>query len=81
MTNDFEQIAGLRVAAGQHAHEALRRTLRATTQVLEPNRRVDVVAQQRFPLVQISREQALDTFAQKRCDTSDLWACAPASCE
>src|SRR2546427_1863708 len=46
MVDDLEEIAGLRVAAWtEHAHQALGRPFCSATQLLEPNRRVDIVAE------------------------------------
>src|SRR2546422_7316256 len=66
MANDFEQVARVWVAARpQHAHEALRRTLRAATQFFETDCRVDVIAQDRLSGVEVAGEEALDTFPQE----------------
>jgi hypothetical protein len=51
VVDDLEEIAGLRVAAWtEHAHQALGRPFCSATQLLEPNRRVDIVAKYRFPV-------------------------------
>jgi hypothetical protein len=65
VTNHLKQIAGLRIAArAQHAHEALRRALRPTTQLLEPDRRVDVVAKNPLSGLELAREKTLDAFSE-----------------
>src|SRR5437016_14516898 len=50
VVDDLEEIAGLRVAAWtEHAHQALGRPFCPATQLLEPNRRVDIVAKYCLP--------------------------------
>jgi hypothetical protein len=67
MLDYFEEISGLRVAAWtQHAHQALRRSFGTPTQLFEPDRRVNVIAQDRFSRIQIAGKKAFDAFPQKR---------------
>ena len=66
MVDDLQEIAGLRVAAWtEHAHQALGRPFCSATQLLEPNRRVDIVAKYCLPGVEIPGEKAFDAFTQK----------------
>jgi hypothetical protein len=64
--NDVEQIARPRIAAwAEHPHEAFRRPFRPTTQLLEPYRRVDVIAKDGFPGIEISGEKAFNASPEK----------------
>ena len=64
--DNLEEITRLRVAARtEHAHEALRRPFCPATQLLESDRRIDVVAKYRLPRVEISGEKAFDAFPQQ----------------
>jgi hypothetical protein len=66
VVDDLEEIACLRVAARtEHAHQALGRPFCSATQLLEPNRGVDIVAKYCLPGVEIPGEKALDAFTQK----------------
>src|SRR5436309_13690180 len=66
MLNDFEKITRLRIATWtQHPHEAFRGPLRPATQLLEPDRRVDVVAKDRLSGIEIPGEKAFDAFPQE----------------
>ena len=61
--NHFEEITRLRVAGGtEHSHEAFRRPFGPATQFLEPNRRVDVIAEYRLSGIEIPGENAFDAF-------------------
>jgi hypothetical protein len=66
MANHLEEIPGLWVPLGpEHAHEAFCRPRRETTQFLKPDRGVDVIPQYRFSSVEISGEQAFDSFSKQ----------------
>jgi hypothetical protein len=66
VVEDLEEITRLGIAARtEHSHQAFRGPLRAETQLLEPDRRVDVVAEYRLPGVEIPSEKTLDAFTQK----------------
>ena len=66
VTNDLEEIAGLRIAGWtEHPHEALRRPFRTAAQLLEPDRRVDVVAKDRLARIEISGEEGFDAFSEQ----------------
>jgi hypothetical protein len=66
VADDLEEIPCLRVTAwAEHAHQALGRPFCSATQLLEPNRRVDIVAKYRLPGLEISGEKALDAFTKK----------------
>jgi hypothetical protein len=66
MIDHLEKITSLRVAAGtKHAHQALCRPFGPTTQLVEPDCRVDIVAKNRLSGIEIPRQQALDAFPQK----------------
>ncbi len=66
MLDDLEEIARLRIAAwAEHAHQAFRRAVRPTTQFLEADRRVDVIAKERLPGIEISGEKTFNAFPQK----------------
>jgi hypothetical protein len=55
VTNHFEQIARMRIPVRtEHAHQAFGRSFRDATEFLKPNRRIDVVAQNRFSSIEIS---------------------------
>lgn len=54
MTNHFEQIARLRIPGGaEHAHQTFCGSFRDATEFLKPDRRVNVVAQNRFSRIEI----------------------------
>src|SRR6266566_3443612 len=64
--NDLEEITRLRIAAWtEHSHEALRRPFRPAAQLLEADRRVDVIAKDGLPGIEIPREKAFDAFPQQ----------------
>jgi hypothetical protein len=66
MSNHLEQIARLRVAFGaEHAHQALRGSSSQPAQLLETDRRVDVVARDRLPSVEVPGAQTVDAFPAK----------------
>ena len=58
VTNHFEQIARMRIPVRtEHAHQAFGRSFRDATEFLKPNRRIDVVAQNRFSSIEISGQE------------------------
>ena len=66
VSQDFEEVAGLRVAArAEHAHQALRRLVDGGGEFLEALRGVDVVAQHRLAGIDVAREERVDRFLQK----------------
>jgi hypothetical protein len=66
ITDHRKQITRLGVPFGpEHAHEALARLVENPGQLLEPDRRVGVVAQHRLAGIDITGEQAFDAFLQQ----------------
>ena len=49
----------------EHSHEALCGSFRDATEFHEPDRRVDVVAQNRFPRIEISGQESLHAFSEE----------------
>jgi hypothetical protein len=77
VADDAEQVAGLRIAArAEHADEALRLGAGRLAQLLETDRRLDVVAQDRLADVAIAGKHAVDAFAQQRFAEGGV-ACDP----
>jgi len=69
----IEQIAGLRIAAGaEHADEALGLGAGGLAQLLEADRRLDVIAQDRLAGVDVAGEHCIDSFAQQRVGESPV---------
>lgn len=67
LTNHFEEISRLRIPSrAEHAHQALRRPSREAAQLFEPDSRVDVIAQDGLPRVDVPRQQTFDAFPQER---------------
>jgi hypothetical protein len=67
--DDLEEIASLRVAAWtEHTHQALGRPFCSATELLEPNRRVDVIAKYRLTGVEISAPSRRSSFLYLRSD-------------
>src|SRR5206468_1070258 len=66
MLNHFKEITGLRIAAWtEHPHEAFCRPFGSSTQLLEPDRCVDIVAKDRLSGIEIPGEKAFDAFLQE----------------
>ena len=66
VTNHFEQVARLRIPGrAEHAHQALGGSFRDATELLKPDRRVNVVAQNRFSRIEISRQERLHAFTKE----------------
>lgn len=66
VTNHFEQIARLRVPGrAEHAHQTFCGSFRDATELLKPDCRVDVVAQNRFSLIEISGQERLHAFTKE----------------
>src|SRR5271165_2811392 len=66
ITDDAEEIARLRIAARtEHADQALSRRVSRLAELLEANRRLDVVAQDRLAGLDIARQHGVDAFAQE----------------
>src|SRR5437867_4930353 len=64
--NYFEEITRLWIAAGtEHPHQTFRGSFRPATQLLEPDRRVDVVTKDRFSGIEIPGKKGLDAFPQE----------------
>jgi hypothetical protein len=62
-----EQVLGLRIAARpEHADEALGLRPGRLAQLLEADRRLDVVAQDRLARVDVAGQHGVDPFAQQR---------------
>jgi len=66
VTNHFEQIARLRIPGGaEHAHQAFGGSFRDATELLKPDRRVDVVVQNRFSRIEISGQERRHAFPEE----------------
>jgi hypothetical protein len=66
VTNHLKQIARLRIPGGaEHAHQAFGGSFRDATELLKPDRRVNVVAQNRFSRIEISGQERLHAFTQE----------------
>jgi hypothetical protein len=77
VADDAEEVTRLRIAArAEHADEALRLRAGRLTKLLEADRRLDVVAQDRLAGVDIAGEHGVDAFAQQRFAESGI-ACDP----
>ena len=67
--HDIEQVTGLRIAfRTKHAHQALRRSIHDRAKLFEPDRRVDVIAQNGLAGFHVAGKKSLDAFA-KKCST------------
>src|SRR6266700_4367837 len=67
ITDHAEQIFGLRVAARpKHADQAFRRCAGRGPELLEADRCLDVVAQDRLAGIHVARKQGVDALAQER---------------
>src|SRR3984957_11253838 len=77
VADDAEEIARLRIAArAEHADEAFRRRAGRRAELLDTDRRLDVVAQDRFAGVHVATEHGVDAFAQQRISERGI-ACDP----
>ena len=66
VANHTEQVSCLRVAArAEHADQALGRRAGCPAKLLEADRRLDVIAQDRLSGVHVAAEHRIDPFAQK----------------
>jgi hypothetical protein len=76
ITDHRKQITRLGVSFGpEHAHEALARLVENPGQLIEPDRRVDIVAQHRLAGIDITGEQAFDAFLQQALrNAGSRWA-------
>src|SRR5262249_759853 len=64
--NHLEEIARFRIPARtDHPPQAFRGPFRATAQLFEPDRRVDVVAKDRLSGVEITGEKGFDAFLEQ----------------
>jgi hypothetical protein len=60
VTDDAEEVAGVRITArAQHADDAFRRCASRRAELLEADRRLDVVAQNRFACIDIAGSMVL----------------------
>jgi hypothetical protein len=67
VSQDFEEVAGLRVAArAEHAHQALRRLVDGGGKFVEALRGVDLVAQHRLAGVDVAGEERGDLGQESR---------------
>src|SRR5258708_7627675 len=67
VTDHAEQIFSLRVSTrAEHADEALRRRAGCLAQLLEADRRLDVVAKDNLSSIDIAAQHRIDAFAKKR---------------
>src|SRR4051812_4611657 len=66
LRNHVEQIPRLRIPVGaEHAHKALGRRVGEVAELLKADRTVDVVAQDRFAGIDVTRHQAFDSLLQE----------------
>ena len=66
VTNHFYQVARPRIPSrAEHAHQAACGSFRDETEFLEPDRHVNVVAQNRFAVSRISGQERLHPFAKQ----------------